>query len=838
MDGGSSPRPCRTIRRGLATVLLALGLVLLAPAAAALASPLIEIETPAPGSVTNDRTPVIAGLSSDSADELTVTILSQGSPVTVFKAQPQQMSGQWAAQSPVPLEDGPYTVVAEQLETFSGETGSSGSIGFSVHASKPVVTLDAPPSPSNDSAPAFSGTASEKTLVTVHVYRAGEVGGTIRATAYASGTGGKWSSGGASPTLPDGTYTAVAEQESEYEDGLGRSEERTFVVDSSPPVVTLNPVTTPSNDTTPSFSGFAGDTTNVVVHVLENGGEIASAEATPVAGKWKTGPLSQELPSGEHAFTAYATQASSLEGNPSGKSGEVAFVVDTNRPTVTLDTSGFATPSNNTSPTFSGTASDTTPVTVVVTGGGKKYEASAPVSGGQWSAGPIKLPAVKATYTALAIEPSSLGNPAGESKPPFKFVVDPGAPSVSMSAIGPQIDTSTPTFTGSASDNSPVTVSICRIATSPCEAQHGEWSAISAGGYSWTASLSTPLQDGEYRAVASERTGAGGLGASAPRIFTVDTSPPAVGITAPAQGTSVSGSTVNFRGEAGTARHDKQLVTLQLFRGGSASGAPVQTVAVAASGNSWSATLAGIAPGVYTARVSQPDEAGNVGVSERSFTDLAPAAPAGGPNAAFTWYPPNPHVGETVTLVSASTDESSPIISYAWNTLGSTFTPGPQTRTTSFATTGDHLVQLRATDGAGMSSTASAQIPVSYQLMSPFPVVRIVTTRTRGRVRLTLLSVQAPAGAAVSVTCTGKGCPLRSQSRVVQRSRTKPATSAPVTFVRFERSLPAGVGLQIRVSLAGTIGKYTRFAIRKGKLPLRTDACLNSTESKAVPCPH
>jgi hypothetical protein len=58
-----------------------------------------------------------------------------------------------------------------------------------------------------------------------------------------------------------------------------------------------------------------------------------------------------------------------------------------------------------------------------------------------------------------------------------------------------------------------------------------------------------------------------------------------------------------------------------------------------------------------------------------------------------------------------------------------------------------------------------------------------------------------------------------------------------VAFRRFERSLRAGVVLEIRVSKPGRIGKYTRFSIRRGRLPVRTDACLASTEPTPIRCP-
>jgi hypothetical protein len=120
--------------------------------------------------------------------------------------------------------------------------------------------------------------------------------------------------------------------------------------------------------------------------------------------------------------------------------------------------------------------------------------------------------------------------------------------------------------------------------------------------------------------------------------------------------------------------------------------------------------------------------------------------------------------------------------------------------------------------------------------MRPFPSVRIVTTRSGARLHLKTLTVEAPVGATVTVACKGKGCPVRSLSRLVARPKVKTAGLPALTFPRLQRALPAGVALEIRVTEPGRIGKFTRFTIRKGKLPLRADACVNATEPKPVPC--
>src|SRR5205814_9461908 len=91
---------------------------------------------------------------------------------------------------------------------------------------------------------------------------------------------------------------------------------------------------------------------------------ISTATATRTGGGWTSGTASPTLSSGQ--YTAVATQPSSL-GNPAGTSSPVTFVVDTSSPVVTLNPA--KSPSNNTTPSFSGSASDTTPVSVTIYAG-------------------------------------------------------------------------------------------------------------------------------------------------------------------------------------------------------------------------------------------------------------------------------------------------------------------------------------------------------------------------------------------------------------------------------------------------------------------------------------
>jgi len=97
--------------------------------------------------------------------------------------------------------------------------------------------------------------------------------------------------------------------------------------------------------------------------------------------------------------------------------------------------------------------------------------------------------------------------------------------------------------------------------------------------------------------------------------------------------------------------------------------------------------------------------------------------------------------------------------------------------------------------------------------------------------------VLAPVGARVTVTCRGRGCTMKPQSRVaITSARNRHASLVALTFRRFERSFRAGVTLEVRIFASGKIGKYTLFAIHHHALPTRVDSCLSALNPKPIAC--
>jgi hypothetical protein len=817
----------------------------------------------------NNTTPSFTGTASESTP-VTVRVYEEpkeGEKKELAKLTATVAGGAWAT-APVSLATGAhkYSAVASQESEISNGTGESAPVKFTVDTTAPKVTLNpAAKSPSNNALPTFSGTASDSEPVTVAVYELNKTERKLVATAEAKEPKTTWTSLPVTTALPAGNheYAAVATQKSSIGNPSGASNEVKFIVDTTSPVLTIAAPPSPSNNLTPAFSGTSIAThasTEVAVKIyldvgVVRGGEVSSAKATVSAGKWTTVPVSPALAKGTNTYTAVATQESLLGSAPG--TTEVTFTVNTEPPKVTLV--GPPASSNNRTPVFEGTASDTTAVTLKLYEGksikGKEIPGAvaAPGAGGVWKT-QTTLPALKRTYTAIAVEKSSIvGNHEGESAT-VTFIVDPTAPTVILNSPPTWSNNAAPSFSGEASDNSPVTIKVYPGTKPEGPVIASEATAPGTNG-AWASGPASPaLPDGQYTSVASQANSVTNVdvGTSKSATFNIDTVPPQVTLTSPANGSSSASTTETVSGAAGNEEDDLPHVTAQLFSGSSIGEgqSPVQSITVNPLAKAWSTTFGGLSPGTYTVRAVQRDAAGNVGVSATStfvVTGSPPpsssaALPAAPPAASFAWFPSSPRVGDAVSLVSSSTDSASPITGFAWDPAGTgAFAAGGPVISTTFSHAGNHKVQLRVIDANGLSSVASELIPVSslLPLMQPFPIVRITSTGTRSGVKLTQLSVLASPGAQITVQCRGRACPMKAQTVKVQshvakaRKRPSPFTE----FRRFERFLAAGVSLEIRVSKAGVIGKYTRFVVRRAKLPLRFDACLVGVDVNPVGCP-
>jgi plastocyanin len=254
---------------------------------------------------------------------------------------------------------------------------------------------------------------------------------------------------------------------------------------------------------------------------------------------------------------------------------------------------------------------------------------------------------------------------------------------------------------------------------------------------------------------------------------------------------------------------------------------------------------------------------------------LTRAASAQATTVDFTYAPPAPTAGESVTFTSTSS-LARPIVRESWDFNGDgRLDASGHTATFTFMSPGSYSVTLLVqTDRGRLRSTSkvvtvlgaapapppaplpapppapppppptrppapapvptpttgsATGVPSAPTTIAPFPIVRIAGTYSARGVRLRLFTVTAPTSVRITVRCRGRGCPYRQRGPfVVRTTNTLPAgASRHVRIGGFRgRLLRPGVRLEVFVAHPQQIGKYTRFTIRRDHLPLRADRCL------------
>jgi len=134
---------------------------------------------------------------------------------------------------------------------------------------------------------------------------------------------------------------------------------------------------------------------------------------------------------------------------------------------------------------------------------------------------------------------------------------------------------------------------------------------------------------------------------------------------------------------------------------------------------------------------------------------------------------------------------------------------------------------IAAEAAATPSTTAKPAAKAKPKMIRPYPAIRISGTLTSTGADIALLTVKAPKGVRITLTCAGKGCPLREVAQA----------TALFHIQQFERELRAGTKLTITVTKPGYITKVTTILIRRGKGPQRSDRCALPSQTKLIACP-
>jgi hypothetical protein len=131
------------------------------------------------------------------------------------------------------------------------------------------------------------------------------------------------------------------------------------------------------------------------------------------------------------------------------------------------------------------------------------------------------------------------------------------------------------------------------------------------------------------------------------------------------------------------------------------------------------------------------------------------------------------------------------------------------------------------TAGGATGAGTTPAPDTSLRFIDPFPVVRIAGRFRGTRTSLTRVSVSAPRGTRIRVACNGHGCPYRHRAVAGRLLRVR----------SLQRSYAPRATIEIRVTQAHRIGKYTRLKTRRGKAPVRIDRCLMPGSTRPVRCP-
>jgi large repetitive protein len=308
------------------------------------------------------------------------------------------------------------------------------------------------------------------------------------------------------------------------------------------PVLPAPVVTTPANgsqtnDTTPTYSGTLATPfppgTEVIIYV--DGAEVA--RVTPDAsGNWTFEPT---VPLTEGNHTVNAVAINTAQGVQSQVSGTNTFTVDLTppaAPVVTTPADGSRT--NDTTPTYSGTAEPGSTVTVIVDG--TPVGTTTADAAGNWSFTPTTgLSSGQHTVTATATDAAGNTSPQGNTNTFTVNATVPEAPVITGPPNNTVTNDNTPPISGTAPPNSTVTVIIDGTPV-------GTTTSDAAG--NWTFTPTVPLPDGPHDITATTTNSVGNTSPPSNTVrITVDTGVPDTTIVSgPSDNTESASATFTF----------------------------------------------------------------------------------------------------------------------------------------------------------------------------------------------------------------------------------------------------------------------------------------------------
>jgi VCBS repeat-containing protein len=622
----------------------------------------------------------------------------------------------------------------------------------------------------NDTLPTLNGSGATAGAA-VHIYVDG-----VLITTVSADVDGKWTWTVTDPLLQGPHTFAVSQNVSGIESGL--SPVYNIIVDTTPPLQPIivsvvddvpggavGPLTSgqATNDAKPTLSGTAeaGSTVNI----LDNGVVIGTATAN-VLGVWTFTPTAN-LGEGSHTLTVTATDAA---GNVSVPSTGFVVNVDTIAPSapvisavindVTSQPVTAGQPTNDNTPTFSGTAEAGTTLTfkdgnvvigtvIVPVGGNWTFTPTAPLLDGSHN---ITVTATDAAGNASG--PSAGFNVVVDTVPPIVPIIlsvidDQTQPGTNLPLINGQLTKDTqPTLSGTAEANATITVKDGTNVLGTVQAD---------GLGNWTFTPTGPLGQGTHTLNVTATDAAGNVSNTASfgvNIDSVAPNPPAIVTvldnTAPVLGPITNGQATNETRPSlsGTAEAN---AIIKVYSDGNLIG-----TTVANGSGAWSLTpVAALGNGSHTLTVTATDAAGNVSNPSNGFAltvdTIAPNAPAIGTVAdavgPITGNLTSGQVTDDTRPVLTGTAEGNATVSVYDNgvLLGTvqadaggawSFRPGTP------LINGGHALTVTATDAAGNVSLPSTPFNVVVDTIAPTQPIVVQAFDDVGPVQGPLVSGQ------------------------------------------------------------------------------------------------
>lgn len=505
------------------------------------AAPTATVSVPSP---TSNTRPTVSGIATDNNLVSVAIAIYAGTSCsgvavnsTTLAAGPSPYSYSYSGYPNALVPDGTYVACVSATDS-SGSSSAVQSQTFVVDTAAPSITVVAPSVTANSS-PAITGQAIDPNLasVTVNIYAGTVCAGTVLRTTTVAATGSPFdfSFSGYAALSPDGPYIVCATAI----DTAGNTSalaSQVMQVDTTAPTLSVS-APSPTSSRTPVITGQASDPGLVSVQVAIYTGSACSG--TPINSITLPAPgtpydysyanYANELtPDGTYIACAVAT-----DGAGNTTSASQLIVVDTAVPTVTVN---VADPTNDPTPTITGTATDPNLASVDVTvytgtscSGSIAQTTTITATGSPFDYSyTVNTSLADGTYTVCVVARDGAGN--ASSTVSRQFTIDTTPPTSAFTTTSGAFNTATVALAGTANDGAGSGIQSVEV-----RINGGAWVSTTLTDPTHFAYLLTPTTEGAYVVDVRATDLAGNVQASPYAQVTMlyDVTPPTTTVTTP-----------------------------------------------------------------------------------------------------------------------------------------------------------------------------------------------------------------------------------------------------------------------------------------------------------------